>query len=88
MKCPVCPDTKLVLIDLQDVEIDNCPQCGGVWLDRGEIDQLIERSATPPSNPVRSHAAKSRTDFVESDYRGAQRHDVLRKIYKRSDLHE
>ena len=47
MKCPVCPDATLVMTDRQGVEIDYCPQCRGVWLDRGELDKIIERSAGP-----------------------------------------
>ena len=41
MKCPVCPDSNLLMSDRQGVEIDYCPQCRGVWLDRGELDKLI-----------------------------------------------
>ncbi|MDD2880303.1 MAG: zf-TFIIB domain-containing protein [Rhodoferax sp.] len=46
MKCPVCPDSNLLMSERQGVEIDYCPQCRGVWLDRGELDKLIERSTT------------------------------------------
>jgi Zn-finger nucleic acid-binding protein len=42
MNCPV-DDTTLVMSDRQGIEIDYCPTCRGVWLDRGELDQLIER---------------------------------------------
>lgn len=45
MKCPVCTSVNLVMTDRQGVEIDYCPQCRGVWLDRGELDKIIERSA-------------------------------------------
>ncbi len=45
MKCPVCPSVNLVMSDRQGVEIDYCPECRGVWLDRGELDKVIERSA-------------------------------------------
>ncbi len=45
MKCPVCRDPDLVMADRQGIEIDYCPQCRGIWLDRGELDKLIERSA-------------------------------------------
>jgi len=48
MKCPSCQDVTLVMTERQGVEIDYCPQCRGVWLDRGELDKLIERSAAPP----------------------------------------
>lgn len=44
MPCPVCK-VPLAMSDRQGVEIDYCPQCRGVWLDRGELDKIIERSA-------------------------------------------
>jgi Zn-finger nucleic acid-binding protein len=45
MNCPNCNVT-LLITDRQGIEIDYCPQCRGVWLDRGELDKIIERSAT------------------------------------------
>jgi len=45
MKCPVCQTPDLLMADRQGIEVDYCPQCRGVWLDRGELDKLIERSA-------------------------------------------
>ena len=75
MKCPTCTDSALVMSDRQGVEIDYCPQCRGVWLDRGELDKLIERSATRvPASAVNS-TARSQPPFADSDYengRGAQ----------------
>lgn len=68
MKCPTCTDTALVMSDRQGVEIDYCPQCRGVWLDRGELDKLIERSATAASTPARDGAARSKPQFADSDY--------------------
>lgn len=44
MKCPVCVDVTLVMSERKGIEIDYCPQCRGIWLDRGEIDKIIERS--------------------------------------------
>jgi Zn-finger nucleic acid-binding protein len=44
MKCPV-DGAELVMTERSGVEIDYCPQCRGVWLDRGELDKIIERSA-------------------------------------------
>ena len=44
MKCPVCKESTLVMTERQGIEIDYCPQCRGVWLDRGELDKIIERS--------------------------------------------
>jgi Zn-finger nucleic acid-binding protein len=46
MRCPVDGET-LVMADRNGVEIDYCPKCRGVWLDRGELDKIIERSAGP-----------------------------------------
>jgi Zn-finger nucleic acid-binding protein len=44
MNCPNCNVT-LVMSDKQGIEIDYCPKCRGIWLDRGELDKIIERSA-------------------------------------------
>ena len=46
MKCPVCTGVDLKIAERQGVEIDYCPECRGVWLDRGELDKIIERSST------------------------------------------
>ena len=48
MKCPHCPEATLVMSERQGIEIDYCPQCRGVWLDRGELDKLVERAASAP----------------------------------------
>src|SRR3546814_14481568 len=56
MPCPVCA-VPLVMSERQGVEIDYCPQCRGVWLDRGELDKIIERSSrdtAPPQAAPRS----------------------------------
>lgn len=45
MKCPVCKDAPLVMTERQGIEIDYCQECRGVWLDRGELDKLVERSS-------------------------------------------
>ena len=44
MQCPVC-DVPLSISSREGVEIDFCPQCRGVWLDRGELDKVIERAS-------------------------------------------
>ena len=56
MKCPVDGEA-LVMADRSGVEIDYCPKCRGVWLDRGELDKIIERAAPadrPQPTPTRS----------------------------------
>ena len=68
MKCPTCTDTALVMSDRQGVEIDYCPQCRGVWLDRGELDKLIERSGAMTSVRTASASKQSQPQFADSDY--------------------
>ena len=53
MKCPF-DEVELSMTDRQGIEIDYCPKCRGVWLDRGELDKIIERSTTNPSNENRA----------------------------------
>ena len=45
MKCPIDTDIDLVITDRAGVEIDYCPRCRGVWLDRGELDKIIDRAS-------------------------------------------
>ena len=56
MSCPVC-QVPLTMSDRQGIEIDYCPQCRGVWLDRGELDKIIERSAPPAAAPQQVNQA-------------------------------
>lgn len=51
MKCPV-DNENLVMSERSGVEIDYCPKCRGVWLDRGELDKIIERTAAIESAPA------------------------------------
>lgn len=48
MQCPVCKTSPLSMTERSGIEIDYCPQCRGVWLDRGELDKLIERASPAP----------------------------------------
>ncbi len=57
MKCPIC-HIMLAAADRQGIEIDYCPKCWGVWLDRGELNALIERSA---GMPVEDESPESRS---------------------------
>ena len=49
MLCPTCK-TPLTMSERQGIEIDYCPTCRGVWLDRGELDKIIERSSAEMPN--------------------------------------
>ncbi|KRE81991.1 zf-TFIIB domain-containing protein [Arthrobacter sp. Soil763] len=57
MKCPV-DSVDLVMSERSGVEIDYCPQCRGVWLDRGELDKIIDRAAEGFGGPAPSGAAR------------------------------
>lgn len=55
MNCPVCLQTQLVMSERSGIEIDYCPSCRGVWLDRGELDKIVERakaSDAPVAQPA------------------------------------
>jgi len=72
MKCPI-DDTPLAISSRDGVEIDYCPQCRGVWLDRGELDKIIDRAAAsmaPASTPQPSRDDRRGYDTGRSeDYR-------------------
>lgn len=65
MKCPV-DDEVLVMTERQGVEIDYCPRCRGVWLDRGELDKIIARNGAGASNAAASDPG---FDNRRSEYR-------------------
>ncbi len=59
MKCPTCTDTPLVMAERQGVEIDYCPACRGIWLDRGELDKLLDRAAATAPAPLTAPAQQA-----------------------------
>lgn len=78
MQCPVCTTTQLVMSERQGIEIDYCPQCRGVWLDRGELDKIIERSAGS-----QSYAAQSAPPRDERGYPSQAQHGHYQDDYQR-----
>jgi Zn-finger nucleic acid-binding protein len=68
MNCPACQH-ELRMADRQGVEIDYCPQCRGVWLDRGELDKIIERSERSTSEGQRfaSPSSEEHKRFYERE---------------------
>ena len=85
MKCPV-DGTLLAISERRGVEIDYCPQCRGVWLDRGELDKLIERAADEVPEPPRYERERE----PEREHRGYQppRPDPHYRKKKKSFLSE
>ena len=73
MKCPNCTDTTLVMADKQGVEIDYCPACRGVWLDRGELDKLLEKAvAAAPQAAAHMPQNRRPSEYEHADYRAAK----------------
>ncbi len=88
MKCPHCTDSTLVMTERQGVEIDYCPSCRGIWLDRGELDKLLEKASGPAVDavpPARVARAPQHRDFEDSDFQEYKRYPQSRK---KSWLHE
>ncbi len=95
MKCPVCKESDLVMADRQNIEIDYCPQCRGVWLDRGELDKIIERSsensavppvaqnraAIPEPRPQSADYRRDRDDYHRDGYRHKKRKGFLGELF-------
>lgn len=72
MLCPHC-NVQLIMSDRENIEIDYCPQCRGVWLDRGELDKIIERAHTTHNSQYSSADYPSRhTD--DDDHRERHSH--------------
>lgn len=69
MQCPVCKDTKLTMTDRQGIEIDYCPDCRGVWLDRGELDKIVERT-----RPVATDSHQPAAAFRHGSHKHKHKH--------------
>ena len=80
MKCPTCNET-LLISDKNGIEIDYCPSCRGIWLDRGELDKIIERSA--------DHYSKKENygrDYDKYGYDQQRASDHNRRPYKKKSF--
>lgn len=69
MRCPVC-NIELRIAERQGIEIDYCPQCRGIWLDRGELDKIIERATGITASPQAAIAPpeKPKRGLLDDDY--------------------
>lgn len=85
MKCPVCKDVSLVMSDRQGIEIDYCPSCRGVWLDRGELDKIIERSGISShyqeSKPVKENYSKYESHTNHNGYHKKKKEGFLADVF-------
>lgn len=86
MPCPTC-HVPLVMSERQGIEIDYCPQCRGIWLDRGELDKIIERSArdgAPAPQPQQPGYAQPSYQQPQHHQKGYDpRYDQSHHGYKR-----
>ena len=73
MKCPVCKTTDLLMTERRSIEIDYCPVCRGIWLDRGELDKLIAQEAGSDDVQANATARTSRDSYPDRD-RDRERH--------------
>ena len=80
MKCPVC-NVDLQMTDRQGVEIDYCPQCRGVWLDRGELDKIIERSDAVTYRPRDDDDKHRRDRDYDKDYKYKKKKSLWGELF-------
>jgi len=73
MKCPIDQNI-LQMTERSGVEIDYCPECRGIWLDRGELDKIIEKAEQQNVQQAAQYAERSDTDDRHQDDRD-DRHD-------------
>ncbi len=74
MNCPV-DGTTLVMSERQGVEIDYCPSCRGVWLDRGELDKILDRAADDDDDLPRDRDREYREERYERREPAYRQHD-------------
>lgn len=80
MKCPI-DQTELLMTARHGVEIDYCPTCRGVWLDRGELDKIIERAVPPVAVPEPAARQSDRPDRGRDHHRKKRRKSFLEEIF-------
>ena len=80
MKCPNC-NVSLVMTDRSGIEIDYCPDCRGVWLDRGELDKIIERSSPNVQNVQQERYADNPQYSSDRDFRYKKKKGILGELF-------
>lgn len=80
MKCPNC-NVSLVMTDRSGIEIDYCPECRGVWLDRGELDKIIERSVQPARSAPQGHYEGHQRYPSDRDYHYKKKKGLLGELF-------
>ncbi len=76
MKCPVCKDVTLLMSEKKGVEIDYCPECRGIWLDRGELEKLMEKEES------RIEEVEKKTSKEKKEEKTHKRESFLSEIFE------
>ena len=84
MKCPTDGET-LTMSERSGIEIDYCPECRGVWLDRGELDKIIDRAerqtAPQVGPPSQEHYAPQQQYGQQQPYRRKKKESFLSELF-------
>ena len=80
MKCPIC-EVDLQMTERQGVEIDYCPKCRGIWLDRGELDKIIEKSSSGGGNEAISRPQQE--PYRDDSHHHDDKHGYYGQGYKK-----
>jgi len=80
MKCPNC-NVALVIADRNGIEIDYCPDCRGIWLDRGELDKIIERSTQSTPIPQQNNYVNKNQYHSDKEYHHKKKKGFLGDLF-------
>ena len=81
MKCPVCKDVTLLMSEKKGVEIDYCPECRGIWLDRGELEKIMEKEDAYINKEVKESSHKESKHYEEKP-RKQKRESFMSEIFE------
>lgn len=82
MKCPSWNET-LLMTERQGIEIDYCPNCRGVWLDKGELDKIIEKSADQQAPEQSRQNPGSNPPYNQGSYGSGEGHHGSKRSYNK-----
>ncbi|MBS1756574.1 MAG: zf-TFIIB domain-containing protein [Bacteroidetes bacterium] len=78
MKCPNCNDT-LLMYERNNIEIDYCPACRGIWLDKGELDKFIEFASQNSEYPTPLQSRETKGAFTPTAHHYSNQHRAHKK---------
>ena len=85
MKCPVCKDVTLLMSEKKGVEIDYCPECRGIWLDRGELEKIMEKEDAYINKEVKESSHKNK-EVKESSHKESKHYEEKPRKQKRESF--